>query len=55
MDADAFEHNQVDANGISIHTVSVGEGPLVVFCHGFPESGYSWRHQLPAVAAGGAP
>jgi pimeloyl-ACP methyl ester carboxylesterase len=47
MDADAFEHNQVDANGISIHTVSVGEGPLVVFCHGFPESWYSWRHQLP--------
>jgi pimeloyl-ACP methyl ester carboxylesterase len=53
MDVDAFEHNQVDANGISIHTVSVGEGPLVVFCHGFPESWYSWRHQLPVVAAAG--
>jgi pimeloyl-ACP methyl ester carboxylesterase len=53
MDAEAFEHNQIDANGISIHTVSVGEGPLVVFCHGFPESWYSWRHQLPVVAAAG--
>ncbi|MBB5160746.1 alpha/beta fold hydrolase [Mycobacterium sp. AZCC_0083] len=31
----------------------MGEGPLVVFCHGFPESWYSWRHQLPAVAAAG--
>jgi pimeloyl-ACP methyl ester carboxylesterase len=48
-----FEHAQVEANGISIHTVSMGEGPLVVFCHGFPESWYSWRHQLPAVAAAG--
>ena len=50
---DSFVHAQVEANGISIHTVSVGEGPLVVFCHGFPESWYSWRHQLPAVAAAG--
>jgi len=46
-------HQDVDANGISIHTVSVGEGPLVLFCHGFPESWYSWRHQLPAVADAG--
>ena len=30
-----------------------GTGPLVLFVHGFPESWYSWRHQLPAVAAGG--
>ncbi|HWL44199.1 MAG TPA: alpha/beta hydrolase [Ilumatobacter sp.] len=51
--SDAFEHGQVDANGISVHTVSVGEGPLVLFCHGFPESWYSWRHQLPAVAEAG--
>jgi len=46
-------HQDVDANGISIHTVSVGQGPLVLFCHGFPESWYSWRHQLPAVADAG--
>lgn len=48
-----FEHGHVEANGISIHTVSMGTGPLVVFCHGFPESWYSWRHQLPAVADAG--
>ena len=53
MSDDRFEHGQLDANGISIHTVSMGEGPLVLFCHGFPESWYSWRHQLPAVAAAG--
>lgn len=51
--SDDFEHAQIAANGISVHTVSVGEGPLVVFCHGFPESWYSWRHQLPVVAEAG--
>jgi pimeloyl-ACP methyl ester carboxylesterase len=53
VDTTTLEHAQVEANGISIHTVSLGTGPLVVFCHGFPESWYSWRHQLPAVAAAG--
>jgi len=48
-----FQHADLAANGISIHAVSVGDGPLVVFCHGFPESWYSWRHQLTAVAAAG--
>jgi pimeloyl-ACP methyl ester carboxylesterase len=51
--SDGFEHGQIEANGISIHTVSMGSGPLVLFCHGFPESWYSWRHQLPAVADAG--
>jgi len=36
---------------LSVH--EAGEGPAVVFCHGFPELAYSWRHQLPAVAAAG--
>lgn len=36
---------------LSVH--EQGTGPAVVFCHGFPELGYSWRHQLPAVAAAG--
>jgi pimeloyl-ACP methyl ester carboxylesterase len=53
MSSDAVVHDQVSANGISVHTASIGSGPLVVFCHGFPESWYSWRHQLPAVAAAG--
>jgi pimeloyl-ACP methyl ester carboxylesterase len=48
-----MKHGSVSANGIDIHYVEQGEGPLVIFCHGFPESWYSWRHQLPAVAAAG--
>ena len=48
-----FEHGTITANGIDIHFVEQGEGPLVLFLHGFPESWYSWRHQLPAVAAAG--
>ncbi len=54
----AFDHGQVrhslvDAFGTRIHVAEMGEGPLVLFVHGFPESWYSWRHQLPAVAAAG--
>lgn len=49
----SITHRNVDANGLSIHLAEIGEGPLVIFCHGFPESWYSWRHQLPAVAAAG--
>ncbi|MCP5028148.1 MAG: alpha/beta hydrolase [Actinomycetia bacterium] len=43
----------VDAFGTRINVVEQGEGPLVLFVHGFPESWFSWRHQLPAVAAAG--
>ena len=49
----SIRHRQLDANGLSVHVAEIGEGPLVLFCHGFPESWYSWRHQLPAVAAAG--
>ena len=45
--------HDVDAHGIRIHVAEIGEGPLVLFVHGFPESWYSWRNQLPAVAAAG--
>jgi pimeloyl-ACP methyl ester carboxylesterase len=48
-----WSHRIVDADGTRIHLVEVGNGPLVLFVHGFPESWYSWRHQLPAVAAAG--
>jgi pimeloyl-ACP methyl ester carboxylesterase len=46
-------HRSVEANGIRMHIVEQGAGPLVLLCHGFPESWYSWRHQLPALAAAG--
>jgi pimeloyl-ACP methyl ester carboxylesterase len=46
-------HRTVETNGIRMHVAEQGEGPLVLMCHGFPESWYSWRHQLPALAEAG--
>jgi pimeloyl-ACP methyl ester carboxylesterase len=46
-------HRTVEANGIAIHLAEAGTGPVVLFCHGFPESWYSWRHQLKALAQAG--
>ena len=46
-------HRFIDTNGIRMHIAEAGEGPLVVLCHGFPESWYSWRHQLVALAQAG--
>jgi pimeloyl-ACP methyl ester carboxylesterase len=43
----------IDANGIKIRAAIEGEGPLVVMVHGFPESWYSWRHQMAPLAAAG--
>ena len=43
----------VAANGARFHVALVGDGPLVLFLHGFPEFWWAWRHQLPAVAAAG--
>ncbi|HET9948500.1 MAG TPA: alpha/beta hydrolase [Longimicrobiales bacterium] len=41
-----IEDHYVDSDGVRIHYVSAGEGPLVVFIHGFPDFWYSWRHQM---------
>jgi pimeloyl-ACP methyl ester carboxylesterase len=46
-------HRTVQVPGGRIHLVEQGEGPLVLLVHGFPDSWYSWRHQLPALAAAG--
>jgi epoxide hydrolase A/B len=48
-----LQHRIVDTNGIRMHIAEQGTGPLVVLCHGFPESWYSWRHQLAALADAG--
>jgi pimeloyl-ACP methyl ester carboxylesterase len=48
-----LKHNFVHTNGIRLHYVEAGRGPLIVLCHGWPESWYSWRHQIPALAAAG--
>ncbi|MFF2729885.1 alpha/beta fold hydrolase [Streptomyces sp. NPDC058008] len=46
-------HRLVDVPGGRIHLLEQGRGPLVLMIHGFPETSYSWRHQLPALAAAG--
>ena len=46
-------HRRVVVNGVGLHVVEAGEGPPVVMLHGFPEFWYSWRHQIPALAAAG--
>ena len=43
----------IETNGIRLRAATAGEGPLVLLCHGWPESWYSWRHQIPALAAAG--
>ncbi len=43
----------IKANGIDLFVREQGEGPLVLLCHGWPELSYSWRHQMPALAAAG--
>ncbi len=46
-------HRLAEVPGGRIHLAEQGTGPLVLLVHGFPESWYSWRHQLPALAAAG--
>ena len=43
---DEVTHHFADNDGVRIHYVSAGEGPLVVFIHGFPDFWYTWRHQM---------
>ena len=49
----SVQHRMVEANRIRLHVAELGEGPAVVLCHGWPETWYSWRHQLQALAAAG--
>ena len=47
------EFVSVKTNGIQLRVALAGKGPLVVLVHGWPESWYSWRHQIPALAQAG--
>src|SRR5215216_402486 len=51
--ARGMTHRWVDVDGLRLHCVEVGTGPLVVLLHGFPEFWYAWRHQIPALADAG--
>ncbi|MGE3803548.1 MAG: alpha/beta fold hydrolase [Gemmataceae bacterium] len=48
-----WEHKFADLDGLKLHYVEAGSGPLVVLLHGFPEFWYSWRFQIPALAQAG--
>ncbi|MET8698786.1 alpha/beta hydrolase [Kitasatospora sp. NPDC004723] len=48
-----LRHRTVEAPAGRLHLVEQGTGPLLLLVHGFPESWYSWRRQLPALAAAG--
>ena len=43
----------IQVNGLEMFLLEQGDGPLVLLCHGWPELSYSWRHQIPALAAAG--
>jgi len=44
--AEDFEHKFAANDGVKLHYAAAGQGPLVVFIHGFPDFWYSWRHQM---------
>jgi pimeloyl-ACP methyl ester carboxylesterase len=48
-----WTHRDVSANGIRLHAAEAGRGPLVLLLHGFPQFWWTWRAQLPALAAAG--
>jgi pimeloyl-ACP methyl ester carboxylesterase len=48
-----WEHRYVSANGARFHVATLGDGPLVMMLHGFPQFWYTWRHQLTALASSG--
>jgi pimeloyl-ACP methyl ester carboxylesterase len=48
-----WTHRDLSANGVRLHVAESGEGPLVLLLHGFPQFWWTWRAQLPALAAAG--
>ncbi len=50
---DGITRRDIAANGITLHIAELGQGPLLLLCHGWPELGYSWRHQMAPLAAAG--
>ena len=53
VDEPSLKEYDIAANGISLHVTEQGEGPAVLFCHGFPDTSYTWRRQMKAVASAG--
>jgi hypothetical protein len=53
LDGPRIKESDIATNGISLHVTEQGEGPAVLFCHGFPDTAYTWRRQMNAVASAG--
>ncbi|WP_220444965.1 alpha/beta fold hydrolase [Paraburkholderia sp. DHOC27] len=43
----------ISVNGITLHVTEQGDGEAVLFCHGFPDTAYTWRRQMETVAQAG--
>jgi pimeloyl-ACP methyl ester carboxylesterase len=52
-EAESWEHHFAVVNGLRLHYVEAGDGPLVVLLHGFPDFWYTWRRQIRHLAAAG--
>ena len=50
---ETWNHGEAETNGVRLHYVEQGEGPLVLLLHGFPEHWYSWRYQIAPLAEAG--
>jgi len=48
-----IQHRNLCINELNLHIAEAGEGPLIILIHGFPESWYSWRHQIAVLADAG--
>ena len=49
----SLKESDIVTNGITLHVTEMGQGEAVLFCHGFPDTAYTWRRQMAAVAAAG--
>ncbi|KAL4379599.1 hypothetical protein GQ457_02G036500 [Hibiscus cannabinus] len=48
---EGIQHRMVNVNGITMHVAEKGQGPVILFLHGFPELWYTWRHQILALSS----
>ncbi len=53
LETSGLRDGYAELGDVRLHYVEAGEGPLVVLIHGFPEFWFSWRFQIPALAAAG--
>src|SRR5271155_6042353 len=53
IDGPPLKEYDIATNGISLRVTEQGQGPAVLFCHGFPDTSYTWRRQMKAIASAG--